>query len=179
VSRGKTLDRAFVKRRWAKLMREILQHFAEVPLEAVPDGTLLLTEGELSGRVYALAEGQLEVLRGDTRVAILDEPGSIVGEMSVLLVAPHTATVRALGDAKVHAVENAAAFFESRPELSWLLAQLLARRLNAGTTYLVDLKRQFAGYGNHLEMVGEVLESLMHQQERHFYPGSDREPGID
>jgi CRP-like cAMP-binding protein len=160
-------------------MREILQHFDEVPLATVPNGATLLAEGERSGRVYALAEGRLEILRGDTQVTVLDEPGSIVGEMSVLLDAPHTATVRALGEAKVHVAENAAAFFESRPELSWLLARLLARRLNAGTTYLVDLKRQFAGYGNHLEMVGEVLESLMHQQERHFQPGSDRDSGLD
>ena len=34
---------------------------------------------------------------------------SIVGEMSVLLDAPHTATVRALGEAKVRVAENAAA----------------------------------------------------------------------
>jgi hypothetical protein len=44
--------------------------------------------------------------------------------------------------------------------------------------YLVDLKRQFSGYGNHLEMVGEVLESLMHQQDRDFSPGSDRDRGL-
>jgi hypothetical protein len=53
---------------------------------------------------------------------------------------------------------------------------VLANRLNAATTYLVDLKRQFAGYGDHLEMVGEVLETLIHQQERDFQPGSARDP---
>ena len=58
-----------------------------------------------------------------------------------------------------------------------LVARLLANRLNAATTYLVDLKRQFANHGDHLEMVGEVLETLLHQQERDFRPGSDRDPG--
>jgi hypothetical protein len=82
-----------------------------------------------------------------------------------------------VGDAKVHVIENGAAFFSSHPELSWLVARLLANRLNAATTYLVDLKRQFADHGTHLEMVGEVLETLMHQQERDFRPGSDRDPG--
>ena len=41
----------------------------------------------------------------------------------------------------------------------------LANRLNAATTYLVDLKRQFAGYGDHLEMVGEVLETLRRRRD--------------
>jgi len=158
-------------------MREILRHFLDTPLQTVPDGAILLAEGDLTGRVFALAEGELEVLRGETQVAILTEPGSIVGEMSVLLEAPHSATVRALGDAKVHRVNDGAAFFAEHPELGWSLARLLARRLNAGTTYLADLKRQFAGFDNHLEMVGEVLESLLHHQDTGHEPGSDRDPG--
>ena len=116
------------------------------------------------------------MLRGHTQVAVLDEPGSLVGEMSVLLGTPHTATARVLGDAKVHVIEDGRTFFRAHPDLSWLVARLLANRLNAATTYLVDLKRQFAGYGDHLEMVGEVLETLIHQQERDFQPGSDRDP---
>jgi CRP/FNR family cyclic AMP-dependent transcriptional regulator len=158
-------------------MREILRHFVDTPLQSVPDGAVLLAEGDLTGRVFALAEGELEVLRGETQVAILTEPGSIVGEMSVLLDAPHSATVRALGEAKVHRVNDGAAFFAEHPELGWSLARLLARRLHAGTTYLADLKRQFAGSANHLEMVGEVLESLLHHQESGREPGSDRDPG--
>jgi CRP/FNR family transcriptional regulator, cyclic AMP receptor protein len=82
-----------------------------------------------------------------------------------------------LGDAQVHVIEDGVAFFTGHPDLSWLLARLLANRLNAATTYLVDLKRQFAGYGDHLEMVGEVLETLLHEQERDFRPGSERDPG--
>ena len=158
-------------------MREILRHFLDTPLQTVPDGATLLAEGDLTGRVYALAEGELEVLRGETQVAILTEPGSIVGEMSVLLDAPHSATVRALGDAKVHRVNDGAAFFAEHPELGWTLARLLARRVNAGTTYLADLKKQFAGFDNHLEMVGEVLESLLHHHHAGSDPGSDRDPG--
>jgi CRP/FNR family transcriptional regulator, cyclic AMP receptor protein len=160
-------------------MREILSHFQSVPKQIAPNGTVLLDEGEKTGRIFALAEGRLEVLRGDTRIAVMEEPGSLVGEMSALLDAPHTGTVRALGDAKLHVVENGAAFLRSNPELCWLVARLLARRLNAATTYLVDLRRQFAGVGNHLELVGELLESMMRQQERSFQPGSDRDPGLD
>ncbi len=156
-------------------MREILSHFLGVPLRRLDDKETLLSEGERTGRLYALADGRLEVLRGETRVAVLEEPGSLIGEMAVLLGSPHTATVRALGVAHVRVAEDGAAFMSSHPELAWLVSRLLARRLNAATTYLVDIKRQFAGYGNHLEMVGEVLDSLMHQQGQGAGQASERD----
>ena len=56
-----------------------------------------------------------------------------------------------------------------------ILAQFaLAQRLNAATTYLVDVKRQKEGNGDHLGMVGEVLEALTVQQSRDFTLGPDR-----
>jgi CRP/FNR family cyclic AMP-dependent transcriptional regulator len=158
-------------------MRAILKHCADSPLTVVPDGTVLLVEGQKTGRVYILAEGRIEILRGDTQITVLDEPGSLVGEMSLLLDVPHTASARTLGEAKVYAIDDAATFFCTHPDLSWLVARLLANRLNAATTYLVDLKRQFADYGDHFEMVGEILETLMTQQDRDFQPGSDRDRG--
>ena len=158
-------------------MRAFLDHCSEQAVQNFENGRVLLPEGATTDLVYVLAEGRIEILRGSTQVTVLDEPGALVGEMSILLGIPHTATARALGDVKVHVVERAAEFFRTHPELSWLVAQLLASRLNAATTYLVDLTRQFAGSGDHLEMVGEVLESLIHQQEREFHPGSDRDPG--
>jgi CRP/FNR family cyclic AMP-dependent transcriptional regulator len=158
-------------------MRALLDHCTDIPLQHLPGGTVLLAEGQNTGRVYVLAQGRIEVLRGETQVTVLDEPGSLVGEMSVLLDTPHTATARTMGDVKVHAIENGEEFFSKHPDLSWLVARLLAVRLNAATTYLVDLKRQFAGRDDHLQMVGEVLETLIHQQERDFRPGSDRDPG--
>ena len=158
-------------------MRAILNYCGGIPLQDVAGGTELLTEGHSTGHVYILAQGRIEVLRGGTQVTVVDEPGSLLGEMSVLLGVPHTATVCALGDAKVHVIEDGTAFFSANPEISWLVARLLANRLNAATTYLADLKAQYASHGSHLEMVGEVLESLIHQQERDFHRGSDRDPG--
>ena len=91
---------------------------------------------------------------------------------------PHTATVKARSAVEVHIFEEAPQFLLSDPEIAFFIAQLLAQRLNAATTYLVDLKRQFADQNNHLEMVGEVLESLVHQQYEEVRPGSDRAPGL-
>lgn len=138
-------------------------------------GTVLISEGETSGQLYIIAEGSVEVLRGDTQVAVVSDAGSIFGEMSVLLNRPHTATVRTTSPVVAFLFEDAESFLKSNPEIAFFVGRLLAERLNAATTYLVDLKRQFEGQGNHLSMVGEVLETLIHQQHEEFMPGPERE----
>ncbi len=116
------------------------------------------------------------MLRGDTQVAVIGDAGAVFGEMSVLLNRPHTATVKAKSPVVVFEFDDAESFLKSNPEIAFLLGRLLAERLNAATTYLVDLKRQFEGHGNHLGMVGEVLESLIHQQHQEFTPGPEAKP---
>jgi CRP/FNR family cyclic AMP-dependent transcriptional regulator len=156
-------------------MTSILDKCASLPRKEFAPGTVLLAEGETSGRLYILAEGSVEVLRGDTQVAVIGEVGSVFGEMSVLLNRPHTATVRATSPVGVFVFEDAESFLKSNPEIAFFVGKLLAERLNAATTYLVDLKRQFEGQGNHLGMVGEVLETLIHQQHEDFTLGPERE----
>ena len=156
-------------------MASILETCAGTPRQEFAPGAVLLSEGETSGRLYILAEGSVEVLRGDTQVALVDEAGSVFGEMSVLLNRPHTATVRAVSPVGVFVFDDAASFLKSNPEIAFFLGRLLAERLNAATTYLVDLKQQFEGHGNHLGMVGEVLETLIHQQSEDFTLGPERE----
>lgn len=157
-------------------MQSVLERYDATRKMPVAAGTTLLHEGVRSGKLYVLAEGAVEVLRGDTRVAIVSDEGAIFGEMSVLLDTAHTASVRTLTDATVYAFEDAAQFLKSDPEIAFVVARLLAQRLNGATTYLVDLKRQFEGHGNHLGMVSDVLDSLMSQQAVEFTPGSDCQP---
>lgn len=157
-------------------MQSILEICDPTKKREVPAGEVLLSEGKTSGHIYVLAEGRIEVLRGNTQVAVVSEPGSVFGEMSVLLNTPHTATVRALSPVTVYVYADAAGFMRSDPQIAFVIARLLAQRLNSATTYLVDLKRQYAGQGNHLGMVSDVLASLIHQQEAEFTSGSDRLP---
>jgi len=157
-------------------MRAILEHCRGGREIRPSAGTLLLREGESTGHLYVLIEGSLEVLKGDTVVAVAAEPGAIFGEMSVLLDRPHSATVRATSDSRVYEFDDAASFLRSQPEIALLVATLLAHRLSAATTYLADIKRQYAGHGNHLSMVGEILESLVSLFPTSVSPGSDRQP---
>ena len=156
-------------------MRALLDLCQDAPLLTFEAGTTLLSEGETSGHLYVLKDGAVEVLRGDTQVAVIEEPGAVFGEMSVLLSRPHTASVRALRVISVHAFDDAESFLRSNPQIAFHIGQLLAGRLNAATTYLADIKQQFGDHSNHLGMVGEVLDTLIHQQDEDFSSNPERE----
>jgi len=157
-------------------MNEILTQCRDMPERRFAPGEDILREGERSGVVYILIEGEVEILKGDLQVTTAAEPGAFFGEMSALLDAPHMATVRALTPARFHVAENAIAFLQLSPQVSLGIARLLARRLQAMTSYLADLKHQFEDQGDHLAMVDEVLETLVHHQDGDHSPGSDRDP---
>jgi CRP/FNR family cyclic AMP-dependent transcriptional regulator len=149
---------------------------AGLPEVSLEPGTVMLTENDKSGKLYILIDGEVAVLRGDIVVATISEPGAVFGEMSMLLDVPHTASVKVLCPSRAYVVENAETFLKSAPpEILRHIATLLAFRLQAATGYLADLKRQFAGSRNHLGMIDEVLESLLHQQNSEFNPGPGRE----
>ncbi|NIQ13300.1 MAG: cyclic nucleotide-binding domain-containing protein, partial [Candidatus Dadabacteria bacterium] len=77
-------------------------------------------------------------------------------------------------------VENAEDFLKSNTDIAYHLAKTLAHRLNGVTTYLVDLKRQFAGSDNHFDMVDEVLQALIgNQDDEDIELGSDRDSDAD
>ena len=138
-------------------MRDILDYCIGGHRRHVAPGTLVVHEGSRTGHLYVLIEGRLEVIKGDTVVANITEPGAVLGEMSVLLDLPHTATVRAAADSAIYEIDDAASFLRKEPEVSLLIARMLAQRLNVANTYLADLMHQYAGHGNHLSMVGEQI----------------------
>src|SRR5262249_14642445 len=94
-------------------MASILASCDGAPRQDFAPGTVLLTEGETSGRLYVLAEGTVKVLRGDTPVAVIAGAGSIFGEMSVLLNRAHTATVRATTPVGAFVFDDAESFLKS------------------------------------------------------------------
>ena len=157
-------------------MRTILS-FCQGLLEKTFDrGEVLLNEGEREEILYILIEGNIEVLKNDLQIRTVSEPGAIFGEISVLLDIPHSATVKALSPSRTYVVERASEFLQSHTDIAYQVARLLAQRLNGITTYLVDMKNQFEDQKNHLGMVDEVLETLLHEQVEECTPGSDRDP---
>ena len=137
----------------------ILKSFDRSPARIFAPGSLLITEGGKPGILYVLESCEVEVVRHGIVVATIAEPGAIIGEMSVLLDSPHSASVRAKGTVMAHVVENAAEALRKRPELTYKVAQILARRLGATTAFLVDSREKLENNAD-LEFVEKVYELL-------------------
>ena len=157
-------------------MREILRLCGGMPQRAFAADEVILRAGDRTGVLFVLIEGTVEIVRGDVQVNVVSDPGAVFGEMSALLDTPHTATVRTLEPSRFHVAENALGFLQGDATVTLAVARLLARRLHGMTSYLVDLKHQFADHDSHLGMVDEVLEVLVHHQGEEHSPGSDRDP---
>jgi len=142
-------------------MADILDYCAGQPAVRFESGETIIPEGARLGKLFVLIEGQIEVVRKDTQVSHVDEPGSVLGEMSVLLDMPHSATVKALSDVDAYVIDDAMKFLESRSEVAIHIATLLARRLYYTTTYLVDLQQQVEGRRHDLDVVDQILGSLV------------------
>ena len=147
------------------MMHEILRHCAGLRERSFERGEVVLEDGTKTGILYILAQGSVEVLKGEIQITTAAEPGAFFGEMSALLDLPHTATVKTLEPSRFFIVEKPTEFFRSQPEIALSLSRLLAQRLHYVTSYLVDLKAQFEESRDHLGMVDEILESLVHHQE--------------
>jgi CRP/FNR family cyclic AMP-dependent transcriptional regulator len=156
-------------------MRAILDYCGGRSRRTMPAGALVIHEGGKTGHLFVLVEGRVEVVKGDSVVAVITEPGAVFGEMSLLLDQPHTATVRAASDSVIVEIDDAASFLRDQPEVALLIGRLMAQRLHVATTYLADLMHQYAGHGSHLSMVGELLQNMINLPPSQVSPGSDRQ----
>jgi CRP-like cAMP-binding protein len=121
-------------------------------IEYWQEDALVLEEGAVGPRMMVILEGQVEVLRRDDggvqRAIARLGPGDVLGEMSLLLELPRTATVRALSDLKVFAMDRQA-FLEmvelSDPSVLKLgleLSRVLAKRLTQLNDKVLELLRE-------------------------------------
>jgi CRP-like cAMP-binding protein len=144
-------------------MRSVLDLSGDLETVSFAGGDVLLASGTESGNLFILVSGRLEVAQGDTVIAVISEPGSIVGELSLLLGLPHQADVRAVGDVVCRVTRGGKSFLSGRPELTLRLAEMLALRLKGMLGYLADIKAQYEDRKDHLGMVDEVLLNLAHR----------------
>jgi CRP-like cAMP-binding protein len=146
-----------------------------LPRRTLAAGETLIADGSRTDTLFVLLEGRLRVEKQGTRIAIVQDVGACVGEMSLLLDREATSDVVAESDAVVAVVERARALLTEQSDLALAIARLLASRLQVMTTYLVDLKRQYADHEGGLGMVDVVLGTLA-QGGGGTTLGSDRDP---
>jgi CRP/FNR family transcriptional regulator, cyclic AMP receptor protein len=153
---------------------DVLAMCSDLPELRLAKGKTLIEEGCRTDQLYILKSGAFEVVRNGVRVISIAEPGAFLGEISVMLGVVPTANVVAERDSVVYVVTEASSAVRRRPELTYAIAQLLAKRLSAITAYLVDIKRQYANSDTHLALMDQVLGNLIGMHPDTIKPGSER-----
>jgi len=159
-------------------MDELLLRTSGLPEIRLAPGDAVVREGEAGEGLWILVSGSLQVRRADVAINSISRPGAAVGEISLLLDAPYSATVVASEPTVLRYAADGRRFLMSDPAIIRLIAAGLAERLNFVTGYLADLKHQY-GDSPGLAMVSEVLGHLAHRQGPVARPGSAREPNPD
>jgi CRP/FNR family cyclic AMP-dependent transcriptional regulator len=137
-------------------------------------GDTLVREGDAGNSLWVLVSGALQVRKGGVAISTISLPGAVIGEISLLLDAPYSATVMASEPCVLrHAADGRALLAD--PAITQIVARGLAERLTLVTTYLADLKHQY-GDAPGLSMVHDVLNQLAQRQGTPARPGSARDP---
>jgi CRP-like cAMP-binding protein len=155
-------------------MHPILDACTDLAQANFADGDWLIREGLPGGRFYVLVSGEVIVLKGETEITRISEPGAVFGEMSALLGLPYSASVRAAGPVRTRMSDDAGAFIAANPAIALHTARVLAGRLHAATAYLADVKAQFADQKNHFAMMDRILDQLMQRQGPRTPPAETR-----
>jgi CRP-like cAMP-binding protein len=98
------------------------------------DRQVVIRQGEIGDCMYAIQQGRVEVVRetadGDLRVAVLEE-GDIFGEMAIFEKEVRSATVRALGEARVLTIDKRTFLrrVQQDPSLAFNVAQMMCKRI--------------------------------------------------
>ena len=109
------------------------------------DGDVIVRQGDAGSCMYVIQDGEVEVIRshnGSTvRLAVLG-PGEFFGEISLFGKEERSATVRALGDARIITVDRKIFLRRIQEDISlaFRVVQTMATRINNMNAELVVLK---------------------------------------
>ena len=116
------------------------ERLAALPVASYGAGETVLAEGTKTGRLLILKKGAVAVVKSDTEIATVAEPGAVFGELSALLDQPHGADVRTLEVSEFHVAD--AAHLLADPAALLYVTLVLARRVDAANQALLELKNQ-------------------------------------
>jgi len=112
-----------------------------------PDGEPIVRQGEMGDSMFVIQQGNVEVLREEAgrtfRLTSLG-PGELFGEMALFEKAPRSATVRAVGEARVLTVDKRTFLqrVQEDPSLAFRVLQTMSARIRSLDGEVARLREQ-------------------------------------
>lgn len=107
-------------------------------------GTVIIREGSDNTNVYVLISGKAEVtMRGKT-IAVLDGPGTALGQVAVILGKQPVATTTVVEPSTFYVISDFLTFLLEHPEACVSTAQELAAQMVSSVNHMVWMKEQLA-----------------------------------
>ncbi|HSF80909.1 MAG TPA: cyclic nucleotide-binding domain-containing protein [Anaerolineales bacterium] len=109
------------------------------------DGEVIVRQGEMGDCMYVIQEGLVEIIaeEGEKEVQLaVRNAGEFFGEMAIFEREVRSATVRALGDARVLTVDerNFLRRIHQDPSLAYRMVQTMSRRIRELSAEVARLK---------------------------------------
>ncbi len=139
---------------------EILEKLAGFPILVFERGDVVLAQGSATGRLLFLKQGMVDIVMEEVFLTRVLEPGSVFGDVALLLDQAHTADVLAVQPSSFYVVEHAEAFLRSEPLAALYVATVLAGRLNAVNHLLVEARNRAAEAGARRGFVTDLVERM-------------------
>lgn len=100
----------------------------------------IIRQGDSDQAFYVLENGSVEVIKDGVVLDVLDNPGTIFGEISGILNKPRTTTVNARTQSTVTKYEalDLHKLIQNHPDIAVSMLEVLAQRLDHTTQKLID-----------------------------------------
>jgi len=128
-----------------------------IPITIYDKEDQILTEDETSELLVVLKSGSVAVSREGSELTKISAPGSVFGEISILVGGAHMATVTAAEECECYVIENGEDWVKHFPNLLPDLAFLLASRLKALTFYVSEVERGLNEREEKLKILNHAL----------------------
>ncbi len=109
------------------------------------DGEIIVRQGEVGNCMYVIQEGQVEIISEnngeEVRLAIRGE-GEFFGEMAIFERTVRSATVRALGQARILTIDKKKFFrrIQEDPTLAFRIVEIMSSRIRELSEEVSQLK---------------------------------------
>jgi Protein kinase domain/Cyclic nucleotide-binding domain len=125
----------------------------------LPPGQVIFYEDDLAGAVYWLIRGQVEVIRGGKRLAVITQARKVIGEMALVAGTLRSATVRTISECEIVRIGTSelTIFLAQNKKIMHEILRDMAERIDSTSMRLLRVESDMEHLRN---ILGELAQRM-------------------